>query len=91
MGAYLIELWGAPEPIVKAIAFHSYPQRSPARAFSPLAAVHVASAVLQTERDGVLGVTAPIDIGYLERIGCAGRLETWRRICRADCFEGAPS
>ena len=89
VGAYLMELWGVPEPIVKAIAFRSCPGRSSDRAFSPLAAVHVAAAAVETGPEDLGGVTAPVDMEYLERIGCADRIDTWCRICRTECLEGA--
>ena len=88
VGAYLMELWGVPEPIVKAIAFRSCPGCSSDRTFSPLAAVHVAGALLEEEPADPAGAGARIDMDYLERIGCAGRIDAWRGICRSNQLEG---
>jgi len=48
VGAYLLGLWGLPDPIVAATAFHHSPTRSQAKQFSPLTAVHVANALEQS-------------------------------------------
>ena len=44
VGAYLFGLWGLPSTIVEAVAWHHDPAGSLSAKFSPLAAVHVASA-----------------------------------------------
>jgi HD-like signal output (HDOD) protein len=72
VGAYLIGIWGLPEPIVEAVAWHHDPLRCPERTFTPLTAVHVANA-LEEAAGGP-------DLAYLEALGVAGRLETWRQI-----------
>jgi HD-like signal output (HDOD) protein len=88
VGAYLMELWGAPEPVVEAIALRRCPGRSADTAFGPLTAVHVAAAVVEREPGQPGAAAAAVDTGYLERIGGAGRIDAWCRICRADCPEG---
>jgi HD-like signal output (HDOD) protein len=88
VGAYLMGLWGLPDPIVKAIAYHLSPGRSPDQTFGPLTAVHVANAVVEKESAEIFGVAGPIDMDYLKTIGCADRLDTWREICRAAVSEG---
>jgi len=88
VGAYLMALWGLPETIVEAIAHHHFPRLSSIRAFTPLTAVHVANAFLEEEIVDVVGVPSPIDVEYLEQIGLAGRVETWREICRSVEPEG---
>ena len=88
VGAYLMGLWGLPDPIVRAVAYHLCPSHSPDQTFSPLTAVHVANAVLEEEIGERLAVADPIDMNYLKTIGCADRLDTWREICRAAVSEG---
>lgn len=46
VGAYLLDLWGIPEPVVHAIAFHHNPNKSMEKVFSVLTAVHVANALV---------------------------------------------
>ena len=90
VGAYLMGLWGLPDPIVRAIAYHLRPARSSDTTFSPLTVVHVANAVMEEDLAGLLGVPTRIDTDYLQRIGCANRLDTWCEICRATRSEGVP-
>ena len=79
VGGYLLGLWGLPEPVVEAIALHHAPATSPGKAFSPLAAVHVANALVW-ERDPALpGNERPaVDLNYLASLGLADRLPCWR-------------
>jgi len=89
VGAYLMGLWGLPDPIVRAIAYHLSPRRAPDQTcFGPLTAVHVANAVIEQNSADTPGAPTSIDMQYLERIGCADRLDTWREICMAPKSEG---
>ncbi len=87
-GAYLMGLWGLPDCIVNSIAFHLSPTRSSEETFGPLAAVHVANAVMEEASGGEIGVASSIDMCFLERIGCADRLDAWRDICQCTRLEG---
>jgi HD-like signal output (HDOD) protein len=49
VGAYLLGLWGLPDAIVEALAFHHCPSACPDQRFSPLTAVHIANALVHTE------------------------------------------
>jgi len=88
VGAYLMGLWGIPEPVVTAIAFHLRPRQCAGHAFSPLTAVHVANALVEQNMSRLPGLVSPVDTDYLARIGCAGRLEVWADICR-DAWQAA--
>ena len=88
VGAYLMGLWGLPDPVVRAIAYHLSPSQAPDRTFGPLAAVHVANAVIEQDTADTPGAATAIDVEYLEQIGCAGRLDTWRQMCKAPKSEG---
>jgi HD-like signal output (HDOD) protein len=88
-GGYLVALWGLPDTIVRAIAYHRIPGDCPERAIGPLTAVHVANAILEHDPDGVDGNGARLAIDYLEQSGCADRLGCWREICEACRPEGA--
>jgi putative nucleotidyltransferase with HDIG domain len=50
VGAYLLGLWGLPDPIVEAVAYHHCPRKSGAIRFAPLVAVHLANALAHTEQ-----------------------------------------
>jgi putative nucleotidyltransferase with HDIG domain len=72
VGAYLLGLWGLPDPLVEAVAWHHNPSACPGNSFNPLTAVHAADCILR-EPEGV----SP-DWDYLKRLGLAGRWETWK-------------
>jgi HD-like signal output (HDOD) protein len=77
IGAYLMGLWGLSDRIVEAIAFHDRPSKCSYRQFSPLTAVHAASAlVLEVVGQGDL--EARLDVEYLAEIGCSDRIPQWR-------------
>ena len=80
VGAYLLAIWGLPDPIVEAVAFHHFPSRcSSINAFSPLAAVHVADHFVNLTAHGEKGMAeASLDHEFLARLGLQGKLESWR-------------
>ena len=79
IGAYLLGLWGLPITIVEAVAFHHDPLEGAVPAFSPLAAVHLASALEheQTDEESAVPMRS-IESEYLAEIGLDSRLEEWR-------------
>lgn len=77
VGAYLMGLWGLSDRIVEAIAYHDYPSKCSYRQFSPLTAVHAASA-LTLEAVGQTDLETRLDIDYLASIGCADKVDQWR-------------
>ena len=82
VGAYLLGLWGLPDSVVEAVAYHHTPGVSGERAFAPLAAVHVADAFA----DELVAVGAPgaaFDAPYLDRTGLGHRVAHWRERCKA--------
>ncbi len=83
VGGYLLGLWGLPDPIVEAVAFHHQPSRCVSRVFSPLTAVHAADILVCSLSDsGTVGAAPQIDSTYLAELKLEGRLEPWTDICR---------
>jgi len=82
VGAYLLGLWGLPDPTVEAVAFHHRPGECLAATFAPVTAVHVADA-LQHEQHGTPGElqAGQLDPDYLERLKLTERLPVWREQC----------
>ncbi len=77
VGAYLLGIWGLPNPLVEALAFHHQPDSFPQDSFNVLTAVHVADALEQEDR--VLeGQGSKINGNYLSRLGLLNRLPEWR-------------
>jgi putative nucleotidyltransferase with HDIG domain len=80
VGAYLMGLWGLPDHIVEALAYHHTPGKWHSRDFSPLVAVHCANALDHLEEnDG--DIAAMLDTSMLTELGLADRTEKWRQIC----------
>lgn len=73
-GAYLLGLWGLPEPIVEAVAYHAAPGRAPG-AFWLAGAVHVAA--------GLVNGTE-VDTEYLRRAGRLQELQHWRALAAGE-------
>ncbi len=78
VAAYLFGLWGLPSAIIEAVAWHHDPAGSLSVKFSPLAAVHVASAHHDEQRSSRLQDRTPIDAAFLAAIGCGERENVWR-------------
>jgi HD-like signal output (HDOD) protein len=79
VGAYLIGLWGLPDPIIEAVAHHSNPAEAPGAGFSATAIVHAADALVAQLASAASGKEP--DLAYLERVGKAARVEAWREAC----------
>jgi hypothetical protein len=72
VGAYLLGLWGLPDGLVEAVAWHHNPGGCPGGGFTALTAVHAAD-VLLLEAHGAVP-----DWPYLARIGLSDRFAAWR-------------
>ncbi len=84
VGAYLLGLWGLPDGIVEAVAFHHRPEACPSDGFTPLAAVHVVNCLEgATPTDHPARHAGEVNEAYLEQAGLAGRLEVWRELIEA--------
>jgi len=79
VGAYLLGLWGLPVEIVEAVALHHDPLPTVTDHLSPLAAVHVASALENEAKNNDVGVPQPpINVAFLHQSGYEGQLPGWR-------------
>jgi HD-like signal output (HDOD) protein len=83
VGAYLLALWGLPNPIIEAVALHHHPATSVSAVFSPTIAIHAAD-VFAHEFSGIATETPPprLDTSYLTKLGLDGQIEAWRTSCR---------
>ncbi|MFQ5503884.1 MAG: response regulator [Planctomycetota bacterium] len=81
IGAYLLGVWGLPYPMLEAAAYHHRPSALPQESFGELAAVHVASALVESRiATGSENSGAEIDLAYLESLGVRDRLEEWENL-----------
>ena len=75
IGAYLVGLWGLPNPIIEAVGYHHTPSAYSHAAFSPLTAVHGALAIVS----GASGTTE-YDAAYLEQLKLTDHIAAWQEI-----------
>jgi len=82
VGAYLFGIWGLPDTIVEAVAFHHFPGQCLNQAFSPLTAVHVADVLhLSHAVDAEDQPLKNLDTAYVEGLGMTDHLPQWRSVC----------
>jgi putative nucleotidyltransferase with HDIG domain len=85
VGAYLLGLWGLPDPIIEAVVWHHQPEACPGEHFTPLTAVHAANA-LAHEAEASEKNEALWNEVYLRRPGREQRRDLWRTL-RLPCGE----
>jgi HD-like signal output (HDOD) protein len=86
IGTYLLWLWGLPDSVVEAVAYHHAPASCPARRLGPLTAVHAANVL--AHEIGVPGASAQrrepemaaLDMEYLGHLGMQDRVPVWRTL-----------
>lgn len=91
VGAYLLGLWGLPDPVVEAVAYHHNPGRCVNQKFSPLTAVHLADFLASdasTETAGGAGKNLVSE--YLSRIEVINQVELWEDASMKLQHQGAP-
>ncbi len=81
LGAYLVGLWGLPDAVVEAVAYHHAPLEQPSRKFDVVSAVHVAEALTQAlyghRPDDLRSV---VSYDYLREVGVQHRLPVWAEL-----------
>ena len=83
VGAYLLGLWGLPEAILNATAFHhSHHDGLPGK-LNPAAIIHIADALAECGEDihQSQGVINGLDYEYLEKAGLLTNLDKWKAAC----------
>jgi HD-like signal output (HDOD) protein len=88
IAAYLMGLWGMPDMIVEAIAFHHHPVLAPGDN-DLLTAVHAANALARVNGgDSETEWMRSIDQSYLQQIELQVRLPDWFQACQPVGLEG---
>jgi len=91
VGAYLLGLWGLPDPIVEAVAFHHEPAKCPHSGFCPLTAVHIANVLENgTRPNASMTLDDDLDGEYLARLGLPSSKEHWQEVAEPIAI-GAPT
>jgi HD-like signal output (HDOD) protein len=81
IGACLLWLWGLPDAVCKAVAFHHSPAGCSDTTFTAAAAIHAADALEYEclEPENTLGKES-IDTEFLSNLRLTDRLQVWRRL-----------
>ena len=78
VGAYLLGLWGFPNSIVEAVAFHHAPHRASENALSLAGIVHIADRLVHLRSENRSGsIDTGLQAGFLEGVGLDHCLPKW--------------
>lgn len=81
VGAYLLGIWGIPQPVVEALAYHHCPATCLTRQFGPLAIVHVANCLVWELAPNQAENPLPqLDQAYLTELNVRDHLPHWREM-----------
>ena len=80
LGAYLMSIWGLPQSLVRAVAYHDRPSESVEQGLSSLSVVHGADAIVSSTSDSLIIQDVQWDESYLQALGLSGREPIWRAI-----------
>jgi putative nucleotidyltransferase with HDIG domain len=79
VGAYLLGLWGFPNPIVEAVAFHHAPSLASEASLGLPGLIHIADHLVhERSQDGSERGRGGLEPGYLESLGLEQRLPEWQ-------------
>ena len=82
VGAYLLGLWGLPDPIVEGVAFHHNPSNCPVSEFGVHVSVYAAN-ILENyyfKTSKMKNVVQVLDEEYLKSMGLNERIPAWRDV-----------
>lgn len=77
VGAYLLGLWGFPNSIVEAVAFHESPGMVMAEGLSLPALLHIADRLVHQRNPQSSAAVRELEPGLLEALGLADRWPVW--------------
>lgn len=80
MGAYLLGLWGLPQVVVEAVAYHHNPTALPVQKFNVLTALHIANGLYNLEKQHGSDEDYPryLNMGYVQDCLAVDQLGSWR-------------
>lgn len=84
VGAYLLGLWGLPDTIVEAVAFHHIPGKCSMKNFCELIFVHVANYIEYQGQTAAntRNIEDKFDIAYMSQFDLHAKLPAWGKISR---------
>jgi putative nucleotidyltransferase with HDIG domain len=78
VGAYLLDLWGLPEGVTRAVALHHEPVEEESDTLTPLAIVHVANHIAREMSKNSEPGEGDLNLEYIEAMGLTDRIPIWR-------------
>jgi putative nucleotidyltransferase with HDIG domain len=92
VGAYLLGLWGFPNPIVEAVAFHHAPSQAAGDGLSLPSLIHIAEQLVRERRPtDQRSCEGELEPGLLEKLGLADRWPAWLAELNSLDSEEAPA
>jgi putative nucleotidyltransferase with HDIG domain len=79
VGAYLLDLWGLPEAVTRAVAMHHEPVAGSNEHITPLTIVHAANKFAH-ELAGTSVAATELNTSFLEKTELTERVHTWREV-----------
>src|ERR1700723_2871936 len=77
VGAYLLGLWGFPNSIVEAVAFHESPTKAMSQGLSLPALLHIADRLVHQRNSQSSAPVRELEPGLLDALGLADRWPVW--------------
>ena len=79
VGAYLLDLWGLPDAVTRAVAMHHEPVANPNEHITPLTIVHAANRFAH-ELAGTAASGGELNTTFLARTELTDRVHAWREV-----------
>lgn len=77
IGAYLMSVWGLPEPIVQAVQHHHHPSEMGNEKFIPLTAVHCAEVITSSNDKALVNRDVELDAPHAENLALIPKMPQW--------------
>ena len=88
VGAYLIGLWGLPDTVIEALAYHHYPDKIQVDGLSPFISVYLANLFdHQLSAKKAQSKSIEIDKEFVKNNGFDNKIDLWRNLCEQDLMK----
>lgn len=81
-GAFLLGIWGLPNPLIEAVMHYIEPSKCRAQELSVLTITHIANALVSHLSNGEISseLESSLDMAYLQQLGIADHIEDWKQL-----------
>jgi len=79
VGAYILELWGLPDPVIAAVAGLDHPQNDPANGFTISVALFIADHIASAKFPPDSFPVEELKPDYLKSVGCVDQFPAWEQ------------